>query len=225
MNKILIKKNEVLRYLGYRNQKLDKTIDKLIDESIDEVDDLIDAKYIYKFFNIIKEDEEILVDGTNLSLLGADIKEHLKDSDSCIIMAVTLGHEVDKKIRYYEKISMTKAMVLDACASTAIEEVCDRINDDLEKLVSKDNKNLTFRYSPGYGDLPINMQSDLLETLGTKKSIGLSVTSHNILIPRKSVTAIIGIVNGEYRKEKSSCLDCQKYDSCNFRKGDDKCGN
>ena len=36
MNKFLQNKDEVLRYLGYKNQVLDKVTNDLIDESMDE---------------------------------------------------------------------------------------------------------------------------------------------------------------------------------------------
>lgn len=226
MDKIQIKKAEVLRYLGYKDQELDPITNRLIDESIKEISDLVEKKYTYKIFAIKRGRGKLWLEGTNLTLVGKDIKNHLKDSDSCILMAVTLGHEVDKIIRYYQKISMTKATILDACTSAAIEEVCDIVNNELEILVSKNKKTLTSRYSPGYGDLPIAMQNSLLEILQVKRTIGLSVTSHNILIPRKSVTAILGIIDEEDKKDKEvSCKTCNKYNSCNFQKGDVGCGN
>ncbi len=52
-------------------------------------------------------------------------------------MAATLGSEVDRKILYYEKINMTKAIILDACATTAIEEYCDFIENESEKRSRK----------------------------------------------------------------------------------------
>lgn len=225
MTKTVIDKNEVLRYLGYRGQVLDDITNKLINESIKEIGDLIEEKYVYRVLDINRNKGELWIKDTNLKLLGKDIKKHLANSNSLVLKAVTLGHNIDKTIRYYEKTSMAKAMIIDACASAAIEEICNRVNYELGEKVYKVNKKLTSRYSPGYGDLPIDMQKGLLDILETKKSIGLSVTSHNILIPRKSVTAIMGIVDANYKQEEIDCLNCDKYDSCNYRKGDVRCGN
>ncbi|NMA03655.1 MAG: vitamin B12 dependent methionine synthase [Clostridiales bacterium] len=119
------------------------------------------------------------------------------------MMAVTLGNDVDAKIRYYERKSITRALILDACATAAVEEICDRICDELGKTVNKENKTLTSRYSPGYGDLPIHIQNDFLSVLGAQKAIGLTANSHSILIPRKSVTAIVGVVE-EHRGDLRS---------------------
>ncbi len=226
MNKFLQNKHDVLRYLGYKNQVLDKVTNVLIDELMYEMRSLIKARYIYKFFNIRKEKDRICILNSNFSIAGENIKKHLDKSEVCILMAVTLGNSVDAKIRYYEKISMTKALILDACATTAIEELCDRICEELEEVVQNENNTLTARYSPGYGDLPIDIQKKFLSMLSAEKSIGLTASSNSILIPRKSVTSIVGVVKRENNSiKKISCLQCNKYSNCMFRKGDDGCEN
>lgn len=217
-------KSEVLRYLGYKNQKIDPVTDEMIDEGIDEIKLLAKERYIYKFFDISNDRKNLKLIESNLNLSGSDIKDHLASSSTCVLMAVTLGHEVDTKIRYYERISMVRAMILDACATAFIEEVCDRLSRTIEDELEGD-KILTNRYSPGYGDLPLDIQNDFLSTLDAKKSIGLNVTSHSILIPRKSVTAIAGVIDIDEKKEEKSCINCNKYDTCNFSKGGKGCGN
>lgn len=217
-------KKEVLRYLGYRGQKIDTLIDELIDESIEELKDLIQPRYTYKTFNIEYHEEKILLKGTRFYLPGEDIKKHLKDSKSCILMAASLGQLVDRKIRYYEKVDMAKALILDAGASTFIEELCDRICEDIEVKLIKEDKALTSRFSPGYGDLDLYIQNDFLNLLASQKSIGLTASSNSILIPRKSVTAIMGIVERNYKKEEKSCKDCDKYGDCKFSRGGIGCG-
>ena len=52
---------------------------------------------------------------------------------------------------------------------------------------------LTVRFSPGYGDLPMNIQPDLLELTNARRDLGLTVGSNYMLSPIKSVTAIAGI--------------------------------
>ncbi|HLR21837.1 MAG TPA: methionine synthase [Tissierellaceae bacterium] len=219
MIKFEINKEEVLRYLFYNNQKIDSRLNTLIDESIEEMERTIDGKSVYKFFQLNRE-EELSIDGTNIVLKGRDIKRHLENSNSCILIGVSLGHKVDTIIRYYEKLDMTKAIILDSCASVAIEDIINNINGNLETIVSKDKKILTSRYSPGYGDWPLDIQRNILDVLESSKTIGLNLTSHNILIPRKSITAIIGVMDNKFKKIEYNCLNCSKYNDCNFRKGE-----
>ena len=218
-------KNEVLRYLGYRGQGLDRNMDGLVETLMDEIKDLIRERYDYKTFNISKDRDNLYIGNGRFKLIGNDIRRHLEGTDRCILMAVTLGHEVDTRIRYYEKVSMTKALILDACATMEIEKICNRICSEIEASLMEDNKRLTSRYSPGYGDLPLDIQKEFLALLGGEKSIGLTASSTSILIPRKSVTAIVGIVDIENKVQEKTCLDCNKYSTCMFNKGDERCGS
>lgn len=223
MNKNLKTKEDVLRYLGYKNQKIDSITEILIQESIDEIKTLIRARYTYKSFKINRNEDEIELEGSSLSLLGDDIKRHLGKSENCILIAATLGHHVDTKIKYYEKVDMTKALILDSCATVFIEELCDGVCSEIENNLKKDQKKLTSRYSPGYGDLSIEIQNDFLLNLDAKRIIGLNASSNSILIPRKSVTAIVGIIEKDEEKKERACTNCNKYSTCRFKKGGNIC--
>lgn len=74
-----------------------------------------------------------------------------------------------------------------------------------------------WRFSPGYGDWPLDSQAEMLR-LATASQIGLNLTSSLMLTPRKSVTAIIGLIpkNKDTEPEKQSCKYCPK-SNCNFR--------
>lgn len=219
-----INRNEVLRYLGHNGQKIDDDLLKLIDECRKEILHIISPRFIYKYMNVRNGEEGIIVEGTNLILIGDDIKKHLKDSKECVLMAVTLGNDIERKIRQYERINLTKGIILDACATTAIEEVCDIVEDEIRKHTENKGKGITFRYSPGYGDLSLDIQKNFLNVLDAQKTIGLTASENNLLIPRKSVTAIIGIVNKNIKIKKRSCKDCNNYENCNFRRKGENCG-
>ncbi len=216
-------KREVLRYLGYQDQVIDPISHSMIDEAIEEIGSLIEKRAIYKNFPISFQKDKVLLEGTDLKLVGKDIQNHLKDSCTCILMAVTLGHRVDTRIRYYEKIDMTRALILDAAATGFIEKACNDICKDIERELDGD-KALTNRFSPGYGDLGIHIQGKFLNILGAQKTIGLNISSSSILTPRKSVTAIVGIIDKDKRKERK-CIDCNKYLQCDFKKEEEACGS
>ena len=83
---------------------------------------------------------------------------------------------------------------------------------------------ITFRYSPGYGDLPLDIQRSFLSVLDTQKKIGLTASENNLLFPRKSVTAIIGIIDKNIKIKKRSCIECSNYENCSFRRKGENCG-
>lgn len=220
-----VNKEEVLRYLGYGGQEIDCSLHSLIDSLRKEIKELSKIRFIYKEYNIKQSDGVIELENSSISLAGQSIAAHLQNSKTAIVMAVTLGNNVDLRIRYYEKIDMQKALILDACATTLIEEVCDVVERAIRDKVAV-RGNLNYRYSPGYGDLTLDCQRDIVTSLETPKYLGLNLNSHNILIPRKSVTAILGWASDEKPVEtKRGCEYCRLKDSCNFRKGGKGCGN
>lgn len=219
-----INKDEVLRYLGYKGQIIEEDMMKCIDECREEVKKVITPRFIYRYTDIKVQEEYIEVVNTNLILKGKDIREHLKNSKECVLMAVTIGNDIEKRTRLYEKTNLTKALILDSCATTAVEEVCDIVENKIREEAALKGMNITFRYSPGYGDLPLDTQSSFLRTLDTVKAIGLTVSENNLLFPRKSVTAIIGIVSKKIQNKKRSCKDCSNYENCSFRREGESCG-
>lgn len=224
MNKNNQIKKEVLRYLGHKGQKIDSTTNRLIEDAINEMENLIKERYIYKFFNISRKKDGLYLNNSNLYLKGEDIKNHLSKSRKCVLIAATSGPYVDTKIRYYENVDMEKALILDVCATAFIEDICDRICEEIEEKLKKEDKKLTSRFSPGYGDLPINIQKKFLFTLNASRSIGLNISSESILIPRKSVTAITGVIDINENIQEKNCINCNKYLTCRFSKGGNNCG-
>lgn len=207
-----------MRYLGYKNQKIDKMLMDTIDSCIREIKEISKPYSIYREYEIDWSHREGLRLGSSLLLRGEDIVRHLKGCSRCFLLGATLGADVDRKIRAYELIDMTQALILDTCASEAIESVCDEAQEEIEGIAKKEGYHITSRFSPGYGDLPIELQSRILSYLDAPSKIGLTSTESSLLVPRKSVTAIIGCGEKEQSKRKTSCRDCNAYKYCMYKK-------
>ena len=106
---------------------------------------------------------------------------------------MTLGLQVDELIRSAEVSDMAGAVILDRFASDFAEQLCDQVQAEL----AAKHGELTTRFSPGYGDFPLAAQHDILKLLNAGKAIGLFATDSGVLIPGKSVTAVVGIINNE----------------------------
>ena len=147
----------------------------------------------------------------------------LTDCDRVVLMAATLGNGLELAIRRAQVRDMARAVVLDCCGSAAIEAVCDAAEREILTAVGA-SVYLTDRFSPGYGDLPISLQDTFLRQVDAHKQIGLTVTATNILTPRKSVTAIIGLANQPQTKRFRGCAYCSMFETCAFRKAGKTCG-
>lgn len=223
----MINRDEAFRYMGQRGALIAELrgLAALADECEARLLNAINPKLVYAVFDIERGDNiggSISVSGTPLKLDGESICVHLEGCGKCALMAVTLGAGVDRVIREYESSAMEKAFVADALASAAVEQMCDMAETEIQERLA--GAHFTWRFSPGYGDLPLGIQRDLLDVLNAQKRIGLTVTDSLILIPRKSVTAIIGIADHELTPKTRGCSTCLIREKCEFRKRGERCG-
>ena len=203
-----IRTREAVRYLGYGHHAIDEPTLELIQESFDELDQCSSERFVYRIFEIsIDEPNKIHLD--NLFVESKDLCKNLKGCREIVVFAATLGSDVDRLIKKYSVKDMSKAVVMQACAAAKLEEYCDSIQKQLGYMSS--------RFSPGYGDFSLGYQKLILQLLETSKRIGLSMTEASMLVPTKSVTAIIGIHNIDEKCQKSGCEICNKTD-CAFRR-------
>lgn len=229
-NLIEINQGEVLRYLQYKNQDIDNSLSEKIKKCINQTKEIINPRFIFRKYKIKKlkfsnEKNEVYFEGANLTLKSNDIYNLLLDCDECILMSATLGLEIEREIRKLTYTDLTKGIIIDACATTAIEEVCDIVQDNIAKNLLKEDKYITYRYSPGYGDLPIEKNLDINNLLNSQKEIGLTVTNSGIMIPRKSVVALIGVSRRKISNTKKSCENCSNRHNCNYKKEGNSCGD
>ena len=152
------------------------------------VDDLIRPAAAAVVFDIKRDDEKLFVADTELE--GKSIKKLLAPCNKCVVMAITVGFELDMKIAALGSASPALSLLADAAASSAVEDACDACCESIE---SELGVKLTPRFSPGYGDLPMNIQPALLTLTNARRDLGLTVGSGCMLSPIKSVTAIAGI--------------------------------
>ena len=226
ISNVLVDKSEVLRYLGHKGQDIDNDLNLRINQCIQETKKEIDTKYVYGIYDIKNDLDLNTVEfkNTNLILKSKDISELLRDCDKCVLMCATLGFNIEKNIRRYSYNDLTKGIIIDACATTSIEEICDLIQENILESLSKQGKSLTMRYSPGYGGLDISANRDILEVLDAHRKIGVTVTNTGIMIPRKSVVALIGVTNKHIEKVKRTCDNCSNRLNCEYRRKADGCG-
>lgn len=217
-----INREEAFRYMGYKGGEIKPNVISITDECEKKLLENIQPRFVYKVFDIEHGQDKITVKNTSLLLKGSDICSHLENCEKCILMCATLSAAADGIIRAYEFGEMEKAVIADCLASAAVEQVCNEAERIIQLQVGKFN--YTWRFSPGYGNFPLEIQKDFLDVLDAQKRIGVSVTDSLILIPRKSVTAVIGVSSKEISKGKRGCICCNMKDKCQYRKRGVHCG-
>lgn len=219
---IIVDKNEVLRYLGYtKNMHLSKEIDKQIDELIIKVLSVAESRVTYLCNLDIEKKDSLTVAG--IKFLGNDIKKHLEKSSKAVFVAVTLGNQIDLLIRREEMLDISKAVIIDAICNTLVEQVADNVENEIRDSLAKKGLYLTGRFSPGYGDFPLEVEREILQKLDAERRVGITLTSTNLMLPKKSITAVLGSGNVQFAGRKAGCSSCLLRSKCEFRKRGTTC--
>ena len=222
---VKIDKNEALRYLGCRGGQTDGIIDRQLDQTVKLLEDIAVPAYTYRVFKLERSSRGIELNGTSLILTGDSAAAFLRECHSCIMMAVTIGRKVDTELHRRQITNMAEAVILDSCASSAVESICNQLQMDLKTEYAGRGLFLTDRFSPGYGDLPLELQPEICRALNAEKTIGLSITGGMLMMPTKSVTAFIGISDRPQQVIQSGCGHCRMNRSCNYRKAGATCAD
>lgn len=126
-----------------------------------------------------------------LSVLSKSLCGQLSKCKKVIVFAATVGAKIDRLITKYEAKSARDALLIDAIGTERIEALCDAFCKNL----SEEYGTLTPRFSPGYGDLPLDIQRSVFRFLEPERKIGLTLSESLIMCPSKSVTAFVGILD------------------------------
>ena len=208
-----IPREEVLRYLGCPGTEDPATL-ALVEGCSARLLAAARPKWTYRVFDLAVQTDGVRLD-CGLLLPGRDLAAHLRGCSRAALLAATLSAPVDALLRRAQAEDLAAAVALDCCATAAVEAVCDLAEAEIR--VRFPGCSFPFRFSPGYGDLPIELQDPILRLLDAPRRVGLCATDRHILTPRKSVTAVLGISDGEISPQKRGCASCTFRDRGQFQ--------
>ena len=146
------------------------------------------ASYRFAYVKVPVSVNKGVCDFSFASVESDSLAKVLSASSEAIILAVSAGINLDRQISRLHIKKSADAYILDAIGSAAVESLADYINAEI-----CNGLNTTKRFSPGYADFPLSFQKDLLERLNAQKTVGISLNDKLLMIPMKSITAVIGV--------------------------------
>ena len=215
-NELKIDIRDVYRLLGGAGEPSGQSVAEL-ESAAAAVIIAAQPRVVSRRCKIFRTGSAISLENTALELPGKSIEALLTDCDECVIFCATIGAQVEQLIKKAQIRDVALASILDACASVAAESLAQCANAEISSGITAEGKYTTDRFSPGYGDLPIGVQSAFCASLDTERRIGVTVGADSMMRPVKSVTAVIGIAPTPQKSRDTGCRDCAKLSDCKFR--------
>ncbi len=194
--KIPIPRERILKRLGYRRGVTQIISDEMkeLDESIEYAVSLLHLKGAGKRYTIdVGDMSRVRLEAGSL-FESRDLAQFLRDCGEILLIGATGGSEIAEAIQECTKRdNMTRSVVIDAVASEMVDASLDWLCSYFNRELVRENKRLSRRrFSAGYGDFSLNDQRTIYDLLELKR-IGIDINENAILIPEKSVTAIVRI--------------------------------
>lgn len=203
---------EILRYAGARDAT--PQLRNLLEETLAESLDQITYKVCWQKLPVVSTADRLDLTFTRTASLK--LRSHLDGCSHIVLFGATVGIGLDRLIARYGKTAPAKALLLQAIGAERIEALCNAFSQKIKQESAAEGLHITSRFSPGYGDLPLELQRDIFRTLNCSGKIGLTLNDSLIMSPTKSVTAIIGI-GSRCGDTAAGCSICTKNDCIHRR--------
>ena len=212
---------EVQRYMGYHGiTEIAPDMQERINKAIDQVSAQSHPRIVTKEYPVRINGNVITIynDTEEVNMESDALARNLKGCCGALLLAATIGPACDMLVRRASITSAADAAIYQAAGAAAIEAFLDDMNDKIKADYEAQGLFLRPRFSPGYGDLKLDHQKDWFRLLDISKQIGVELTDSLLMVPTKSVTAIIGIGIDKAKTSCSGCSGCNKKDTCNYSK-------
>ena len=191
---------EMLRYSGYpADRAVAVAKGELREEellgTVDEIRRMCEKELAFKIGYTVRE---LSFDAEGYPILpfeqhSDNLKGNLEGCVKVILFAATIGSGIDRFIRRYERTKQQTALFLQGFGAERVESLTNAFNRDVNQAAKLIGYRAHPRYSPGFGDLPLTVQTEFLQLLDAGRRMGITLNESLLMSPSKSVTAVIGL--------------------------------
>lgn len=208
---LIVSEEEVSRYMGYGDHTPDEYILDMMRSMMEEMKTLCQPKFGYDVVTAsVPDKSSLLLNGEKVSP-GKIITHYLKESDYFILLVATAGLEYDHwKENIQAEGDIVKLYVADALGSTIAEAIMALALKHLTHEAGEKGWKITNSYSPGYCGWPVSEQKILFSLL-PENFCNVTLTESSLMLPIKSVSAILGM-GSAVEKKPYGCAICRKKD-------------
>ena len=220
MREMKVDRAEVLRYLRMGTAQPDAVLAARLDVLEKEVLAKIRPAAYWQLVPITGGETptgELSYQVGPLALHSRKLWETLAGCRHAFLFCATLGVGVDALLRTCGHRSAADLVMVQAISTALIETYCDDCQDQMRAEPAVCGETLRMRFSPGYGDLSLETQRPLLEILDSARRAGIVLTETLLMVPSKSVSAVIGAGPGPADPPHAGCAACGKAD-CAYRR-------
>jgi len=213
--------NEVLRREGLREySKLRPEMKALIRELLASMknDHLLEPAIAYEIYSITEVRRDQLSLEGDVAVHGQLLPSILPDAKELAVVVCTIGPALEKQVKeYFDKKEPLRGVLLDGIGSAAVDSLAEEACKFTTGEALSRGYQASSPISPGMLGFPISEQWQLFELVPAEE-IRVSLTPLGIMVPRKSVSMVIGIgPQMATWTRKEVCARCNLKKTCPYK--------
>jgi cobalamin-dependent methionine synthase I len=211
----------VLRRGGFQRQpqpqpKIADLLNELLAIVIEEK--LLQPAISYEILRIVEVKQNGLYLENEESLAGHMLSSLLGSAAELAVIVCTIGSRLEEKASvFFAQKDPLQSMLLDGIGSAAVDALSQTACQLVQHLSLSLGYQASSHISPGMQDFPIEEQAKVVR-LSHGEQIGVQLTSVGIMVPRKSVSMIIGL--GKHMPswtQSDVCARCNLNETCPYK--------
>ena len=209
-----VKKNEVVRTLGYPEHKVPEYFEGLIERILPQLPKRCAIRAGYRVLDakIPENRYDGLFAGGTFFTTKKIVARRMKNVEQAACFVCTIGPHMEAWARQLVREGDTvTGHLVDTVATVAVENAADTLHDHLGRKMREQGLRVTNRYSPGYCGWSVSEQHALFSFFQAD-FCGITLSESALMKPIKSVSGMIGIgptvTYAPYDCERCTISDC-----------------
>jgi hypothetical protein len=177
---------------------------------------LVVPQVLSRKLNVVSIRHDKLKLENGIVLTGPLVTQHLVAAEAVIAVVCTIGSKIDLNATEVMATDMVLGLAIDGVGSAAVEALANTVCRDIELRAAEDGLMTTIPLSPGMIGWPVEQGQPVIFEILEPAKIGIELTPHNIMVPRKSLSMLIGL-GSELDKQGSTCDFCAMREACRYQ--------
>jgi hypothetical protein len=148
------------------------------------------------------------------ALTGSLVTHQLSGSQRVVAAVCTIGPELETAIAHLFNQDPLYALALDGLGNAAVESLSQQVCAHIADQVAYEGLQASSPLSPGSPEWPVEVGQPQIFALLDPSGAGVTLTSGGMMIPKKSVSFVVGL--GLEMSQTNICSVCSLNETCRY---------
>lgn len=209
----------VLRGQGADPEVLRSRSPRLVDvaeRALSKSRELLEPRVLVETFTVSSLRHDRLQLDNQQELSGPVVTDHLAGADEVRAVICTVGEAVDRYAGETASEDIVLALAVEGVGSAAVEALANAVCREIEQEAENRGLLSTIPLSPGMIGWGVEEGQQLIFSLLRPSQIGVELTPHHLMIPKKSLSMLIGL-GRDLDPERRVCDYCAMGETCRYQ--------